>query len=47
MNRRCGAAALPADAYFTGKRRAIREALAQDGIAGRIETLVTRLLGAG
>jgi hypothetical protein len=32
-------------AHFTAQRRAIRDALAADGIAARIDALVTRLLG--
>lgn len=40
------AAAVPLKegAYFTRRRRAIRDALAAHGIAGQIEALVTRLL---
>jgi hypothetical protein len=40
------AATVPLDeaAHFTRKRRAIRDALIADGIAGRIDALVARLL---
>jgi len=38
------AATLPEGAYFTRQRRAIRDALAADGIAGGIEALVMRLI---
>lgn len=40
------AAALTEPAHFTRKRRAIRDALIADGIAGTIDTLVARLLAA-
>ena len=38
------AIALPEGAHFTRQRRAIRDALAADGIAARIDALVARLL---
>ena len=38
------AVALP-DGHFTTKRRAVRSALAADGVAQEIETLVGALLG--
>jgi hypothetical protein len=41
----CAAAVpLPAAAHFTAKRRAIREALAETGVAAEIEALVDALL---
>jgi hypothetical protein len=36
--------AIDPEAYFTRQRRAIRDALLQDGVARRIDALVTRLL---
>ncbi|MBW8268383.1 N-6 DNA methylase [Caldovatus aquaticus] len=39
--------ALDEAAHFTGQRRAIRAALAADGIAARLDALVARLLGGG
>jgi hypothetical protein len=39
------AVALTEGAHFMRQRRAIRDALAADGVAGRIDALVTRLLG--
>ena len=38
------AVALPERAHFTRRRRAIRDALAKDGIAATIDSLVVRLL---
>ncbi|GJE61865.1 hypothetical protein MPOCJGCO_3991 [Methylobacterium trifolii] len=40
-----GAVALPEGATFQRARRAIRDALRADGVAGRIDALVTALLG--
>ena len=38
------AVALPEAAHFTRQRRAIRDALIANGVAGRIDTLVAQLL---
>ena len=40
-----GAVELTEGAHFMRQRRMIRDALAADGIAARIDALVTRLLG--
>jgi hypothetical protein len=39
--------ALPEDIHFIRARKLIRDALKADGIAQRIDALVTRLLGTG